>query len=323
MRPILVILILLTLPLRSLAADEPKLPPLEAEPAALFAALRDDLDRAVTEQLARMQEARSNRGLPLVGSSQGGFVRKDSVLANSPPNADLLIPLNEMVLASLDYLREDGRGIFERGQTRLRSYDGTLEGLFTAEDIPVELVWVGFVESAFQAEARSSKGALGMWQLAADTASRYGLRVPRTSSVRGVDGRTDERRDPLKSASVAARYLRELRARFGDWLLALAAYNAGEERVEKAIRRGRTRDFWSLSRQKLLPAETRDYVPAVVAAIWAARLEGFALSPPRRTEGTMPRSLGVEPLPAKRDLAARRMVSASPLEATATSGTGE
>lgn len=323
MRFVLAILVFFTLPLRSVAAEERELPPAVADPAAVFAALRTDLDRALTEQLARMQEARSNRGLLPPGASlRSEIVRKDSARVDSAVNAHLPLPLNEAVLTGLDQFQQDGRDRLERGRARLRAFAGAVEGSFAAEGVPTELVWVAFVESAFQAEARSSKGALGMWQLAADTASRYGLRV---------DGRTDERRDPLKSASVAARYLRELRVRFGNWLLALAAYNAGEERVEKAIRRGRTRDFWSLSRQKLLPAETRGYVPAVVAAIWAARLEGFTLIPQSGTKGpaaadrrgaaAFARSRSARQ--GGRDLAARRMVSARPLEATATSGTGE
>ncbi len=297
MKSMVAILILLALPSLSAAAGEPERPSTDADPAALFAPLRDDLDRAVNEQLARMQEARLNRGaLPPGASSRSEIVGKDPVRADPTLDADLPIPLNEAILAGLDYLQQDGRGRLERGQARLSAFAGAVERSFAAEGVPAEFVWVGFVESAFQAEARSGKGALGMWQLAADTASRYGLRVPRTSSVRGVEGRTDERRDPLKSAVVAARYLRELRARFGDWLLALAAYNAGEERVEQAIRRGRTRDFWLLSRLKLLPAETRNYVPAVLAAIWAARLDRARLraagaEPPAAVGASMPLSL--------------------------------
>ncbi len=296
MKSMVAILILLALPLPSAAAGEPERPSTDAHPPAVFTQLSDDLNRAVNEQLARMREPRSKPSLPQGAASSSEIVRKGSLWADSAVKADLAIPLNEAILASLDFFQQDGRGRLERGQARLRGFAGAVESAFAAEGVPAEFVWVGFVESAFRPEARSGKGALGMWQLAVGTASRYGLRVPRTSSVRGVEGRTDERRDPLKSAVAAARYLRELRARFGDWLLALAAYNAGEERVEQAIRRGRTRDFWLLSRLKLLPAETRNYVPAVLAAIWAARLDRARLraagaEPPAAAGASMPLSL--------------------------------
>jgi membrane-bound lytic murein transglycosylase D len=79
-----------------------------------------------------------------------------------------------------------------------------------------------------------------------------------------VNGQTDERVHPERSTRAAVRYLRELYAQFGDWELALAAYNAGEQRVASAIERGGTRDFWQLAQQQLLPEETRRYVPAVL-----------------------------------------------------------
>jgi membrane-bound lytic murein transglycosylase D len=97
-----------------------------------------------------------------------------------------------------------------------------------------------------------------MWQLMPATARRYGLRV---------DGERDERADVDKSTRAAALYLRDLHLQFQDWLLALAAYNAGEARVQKAVTRAGTADFWSLSNRGHLPEETRKYVPAVLAAM--------------------------------------------------------
>ncbi len=280
MRFFFFILVLSALPLHSAAADKPKRLSAEPDPTALFTALQDDLDRAATEQLARISQVQSNFGLSPQGSlSQEEIGRKGPVGSGAAEAEELPIPTNEAILTGVDLLREEGRGRLKRGQERLRVLGGAFERLFAAQHVPRELVWIAFVESVFQAEARSVKGAVGMWQLTAGTAVRYGLRV---------DRRTDERRDPIRSGLVAARYLRELHERFGDWLLALAAYNAGEDRVEQAIRRGRTRDFWSLRRKKLLPAETREFVPAVLAAIWAARLEGFTLSPPSVQVGSVP-----------------------------------
>jgi soluble lytic murein transglycosylase-like protein len=127
--------------------------------------------------------------------------------------------------------------------------------IFVEEGVPLELLVVAEVESGFDPQAISPKGARGPWQLMPATAERFGLRV---------DKLVDERTQPQLSTRAAARYLRELHEQFGDWLLALAAYNAGEQRVAKAVERGGTRDFWQLSQQRLLPEETRRYVPAVL-----------------------------------------------------------
>jgi membrane-bound lytic murein transglycosylase D len=94
-----------------------------------------------------------------------------------------------------------------------------------------------------------------------ETARRYGL---------VVDSQRDERLDPVKSTRAAAQYLRDLYAQFQDWPLALAAYNAGEDRVERALERSNARDFWTLSRYAGVPDETRRYVPAVLARVTAS-----------------------------------------------------
>lgn len=124
---------------------------------------------------------------------------------------------------------------------------------FEAEGVPAELLAVGWVESRFNPAALSPKGARGAWQFMPETARRYGLQVG--------DGR-DDRTDLALSTRAAARHLADLYRQFGDWPLALAAYNAGADRVEASIVRGRTRDFWKL--RPWLPAETQLYVPAVL-----------------------------------------------------------
>jgi hypothetical protein len=130
--------------------------------------------------------------------------------------------------------------------------------IFREEGVPVALLPMAQVESNWKPFALSPKGAFGLWQLMPGTARRYGLRV---------DDLRDDRADMDKSTRAAARYLRDLHLQFGDWALALAAYNAGENAVQKAIERGESKDFGNLSRRKLLPAETRAYVPAVLAAL--------------------------------------------------------
>lgn len=123
--------------------------------------------------------------------------------------------------------------------------------------LPQDLAYLPLVESAFQTHARSRAKATGLWQFMAGTARLYQLRC---------DGLVDERLDPYRSTQAALAHLSDLYATFGDWELALAAYNSGPGRVEKALRRARgAKDFWSI--RKFLPRETRNYVPAFWAAL--------------------------------------------------------
>ena len=154
------------------------------------------------------------------------------------------------------YFAGTGQERFSAGVRRLAPFKAAFENIFTEEGVPADLIWLGLVESGYDRWARSPKNAVGMWQFIPATATRFGLAV----------GRVDERTDPLKSARAAAQYLRFLYSTFGDWKLALAGYNAGEERVADAIRRTGSRDFWRISHLRLLPSETREYVPAVLAA---------------------------------------------------------
>lgn len=132
-----------------------------------------------------------------------------------------------------------------------------VEPILTSHGVPANLAAVILVESGGRAAALSSKGARGLWQLMPDTARRYGLRVNYLQ---------DDRLDLFRSTEAAARYLHDLYAQFGDWRLALAAYNTGEANVGSAILRAHTQNFDRLSDLRLLPLETRNYVPRVLAA---------------------------------------------------------
>ncbi len=125
-------------------------------------------------------------------------------------------------------------------------------GIFREEGVPVALLRIAQVESNWNPFALSPKGAFGLWQFMPATARRYGLRV---------DSMRDDRADMEKATHAAARYLRDLHLRFGDWALALAAYNAGEDAVQKAMERGESNDFWNLSQRKLYRPETRSVCP--------------------------------------------------------------
>ncbi len=123
--------------------------------------------------------------------------------------------------------------------------------------LPLDLKYLAVVESALSAKAVSRVGATGLWQFMPATGSDYGLRS--NSAV-------EDRSNPVKSTDAAARYLRDLHEDFGDWALALAAYNSGPGRVNAAIRRAGSRNFWSI--QRYLPSETSNYVPAFIAATY-------------------------------------------------------
>lgn len=140
--------------------------------------------------------------------------------------------------------------------SRLASLRPVIEPILRQAGIPVDLVAVVLVESGGDPMALSPKGARGIWQLMPDTARRYGLTV---------DASEDDRLDIEKSTHVAARYLSDLYSEFGSWPLALAAYNTGEQNLQHAIARSRSTDFNVLSSLRLLPLETRNYVPAVLA----------------------------------------------------------
>ena len=164
---------------------------------------------------------------------------------------------NPRVAAFLKYFQGRGRSRLEIGRARLAAYRPMMAQIFREEGLPEWLIALGFVESTYNATAHSPKAAHGIWQFIPGTGHRDGLKQTAW---------TDERSNPEKSTRAAARYLRDLHALFGDWPLALAAYNWGEGRVAKVVRRTGIRDFWVLADRALLPLETMNYVPAVIAA---------------------------------------------------------
>jgi membrane-bound lytic murein transglycosylase D len=136
-----------------------------------------------------------------------------------------------------------------------REYVPRLKPIFLDRRVPPELVWLAEVESSFNPQAKSPAGAVGMFQLMQPTAKSLGLST----------WRPDERLDPEKSAGAAAKYLRRLHGHYGDWRLSLAAYNAGEGRVDSLLKKARTRSFDAIASR--LPAETQMYVPKCEATL--------------------------------------------------------
>jgi hypothetical protein len=174
------------------------------------------------------------------------------------------VQVNEHVRYFLDRFQTGyRRAITETRLARAGRYLPMILDVFKEKGLPEELVFTAMIESGFNPVAVSHAGAKGLWQFMAPTARLYGLRVDRWM---------DERLDPEKSTVAAANYLRDLYTVFGSWDLAQAAYNAGAVRVQQAIQRSGSRDFWVLHRRSphLLP-ETKNFVPAIHAATLIGR----------------------------------------------------
>lgn len=145
---------------------------------------------------------------------------------------------------------------------RSGQYLGMIREVLRSRGLPEDLAYTAMIESGFKPDAVSRAGAKGMWQFMTGTARRYGLRV---------DSWVDERYDPEKSTVAAAGYLRDLYAQFGSWALAQAAYNAGEMKVIRAMKKTGSSDFWILADSKHLRRETKDFVPQIHAATLIGR----------------------------------------------------
>ncbi len=177
---------------------------------------------------------------------------------------DVPIPLNERVLAYIELFQGRLRDWFQAGLQRGAQYVPMIQDVFRAEGLPLDLAYVPLIESAFKPDAVSRAKAKGVWQFMAGTAAENGLKR---------DWYVDERSDPEKATRAAAAYLGTLSRAFdGDWHLALASYNGGPGLVQRAMKRYRIEDFWTLAaRRNSLPRETREYVPMVLAAMVIAR----------------------------------------------------
>jgi membrane-bound lytic murein transglycosylase D len=177
---------------------------------------------------------------------------------------DIAIPLNKRVLSYIELFQGRLHDFIEEGMKRGTKYLPMIQNVFRAEGLPLDLAYVPLVESAFNPNALSRAKAKGVWQFMRGTGVENGLRS---------DWYIDERSDPEKATMAAAKYLGTLGSMFnGDWHLALASYNGGPGRVQKAMKTSRLDDFWKIAdRPNLLPRETREYVPMILAAIVIAR----------------------------------------------------
>lgn len=191
---------------------------------------------------------------------------RESVQADLEQHAPgIPIPLNERVLSYVELFQGRLRDYIQDGLQRGSKYLPMIQSVFRAEGLPLDLAYIPIVESAFKPNAVSRAKAKGVWQFMRGTALENGLRH---------DWFIDERSDPEKATLAAAKYLKTLSKMFdGDWHLALASYNGGPGRVQRALKRYHVEDFWSLVERgsRTLPRETREYVPMILAAMIVAR----------------------------------------------------
>ena len=176
---------------------------------------------------------------------------------------DLPLIVNDEVLMFLNFFQTPkGRDIVENGLRRSGKYRDMISRVLREEGLPQDLIYLAQAESAFQPLALSRAGARGIWQFVAYRGQQYGLR--RTWWI-------DERQDPEKATRAAAQHLRDLYGLFGDWYLAMAAYNCGPGNVQKGIERTGYADFWELYKRNVLPRETKNYVPIIIALTLIAK----------------------------------------------------
>lgn len=174
------------------------------------------------------------------------------------------IPLvvNDRVQDWIHYFQGAGRSHFELYLQRSGKYIPMMRKILKSHGLPDNLVYLSMIESGFNPHAYSRARASGAWQFIYQTGLHYGLKV---------NSWVDERRDPEKSTIAAAKYLKDLYDRFNNWYLAAAGYNAGEGKINRAIRKYATEDFWKLSEKRYLRAETKNYVPKLIAAALIAK----------------------------------------------------
>ena len=176
---------------------------------------------------------------------------------------DLPLTVNDEVLSFLNFFQTPrGRAIVETGLRRSGRYREMISRVLQEEGLPQDLIYLAQAESAFQPLALSRAGARGIWQFVAYRGKQYGLR--HTWWI-------DERQDPERATHAAAQHLRDLYGVFGDWYLAMAAYNCGPGNVQKGIERTGYADFWELYKRNVLPRETKNYVPIIIALTLIAK----------------------------------------------------
>lgn len=233
-------------------------------------------NQQVVERPLYVASVAAERGLSKGLEVQGASVEdEDEPEAETPDGFDLKLPEEELPESDIPltfnskveyfvrYFQGSARGAFAKWLSRSERYIPMMRTVLKKEGLPEDLVYLAMIESGFSPRAVSVAAASGPWQFMSGTGKRYSLRI---------DPWIDERRDPLKSTVAAALYLKELYAMFNkDWYLAAAGYNAGENKILRAINMYNSRDFWELTKGEYLKRETKEYVPKLLAAAIIAK----------------------------------------------------
>jgi len=263
---------------------------MEAVETAAFAAKDwpgpDSSAYSPLEGLGHTDRARGLRGDMLVyelgsGGLLGGHGRPGAAavdLGRIRLNGfDIPMVINPAVEQYMSLLSGSGQKMFSRWLARTTRYYPIMRPVLRKHGLPEDLVTVALIESGLKYSARSQAQAVGPWQFVERTGRAYGLKS---------DFWLDERRDFIKATDAAARHLKDLYDRFGDWYLAWAAYNTGETRVARALARTGAHDYWGIRESSMLAEETKRYVPKIIAAALITKnperygFTGIAWQPP-------------------------------------------
>ena len=229
---------------------------------AQAATLESAIEQAYLDLLPHLKDFPDNSRLLLLSEEKIEHLPADAKLSvrirQLRPRCDMPIDDNDRVVAKLRFFQTRGRKTFAIWLQRAGRYRTLIGDILRREEMPSDLFYVAVIESGLNPRAYSRSRAVGLWQFMARTGRMMDLKLTHW---------VDERRDPIKATEKAARYLNDLFAEFGDWRLALAAYNGGPGRVRRAIARAGTNDYWQLD----LPRETKNYVPLFMAAAVIAK----------------------------------------------------
>jgi membrane-bound lytic murein transglycosylase D len=210
-------------------------------------------EKRIRPEVAELDEADLDAIVPeLNPSSQAG--RKTA--------CGFPVVVNKQVEYYLNLFQGRQRKNFRRWLERSGKYLPFITQELNKAGLPLELAWLAMIESGFNPSAYSRSHASGLWQFIPGTGRNFGLRV---------DSWADERRDPEKATKAAISYLKSLYKRFGDWHLAIAAYNAGEGSIERGLKKHKDKNFWELAQHDYLALETKRYVPQMIAAVLISR----------------------------------------------------
>lgn len=223
-------------------------PLLDTTPKLSHDELEQILDSIDTDPLSLPKNKPSSPSKPPMGKGTSKLMPKD-----------IPLEINGRVKIWIKYYTKNARDRFRRYLERGERYRPMIEKILNEHNLPKELYYLAMIESGFEISALSSAKAAGIWQFMKRTGKRYGLAINRY---------VDERKDPIRSTIAAALYLDDLNNMFHSWYLAMAAYNAGQSRIMRAITRSKSRNFWDLVKNRKLPRETINYIPKFMAAVF-------------------------------------------------------